>query len=115
MSTTVQVKCDDSSHLYWREGDSGSWARLTSSKSSAPTIAVTSRSSITFEFYKYSGSDHGIEYKVSPQSSASRLHSSSSAPSVTVSSGDDNCVYFAKTSSNPSWYCGYVRVSDTSK
>lgn len=107
MSTTVEVKCDDETHLYWREVGTSSWAQLAAV--GGPTIEVISTVSVTFEFVQYSSSAYAVWYKDDPGSTPQQLPTSS-GPSVNVTSGSRNQVHFAKSSGGP-YSSGYVKVS----
>lgn len=114
MTTSIEVKCDDSTHLYWREVGTSAWAQLGASKDDSPAITVISSGSVTFEFVKHSGSNHSVLYKPSPDGRTTDLPTSN-GPTILVTSPGDNYVYFSQNQSTQRWYGGYVKVSPTSR
>jgi hypothetical protein len=114
MTTSIEVKCDDSTHLYWRQVGTSAWAQLGDTTGNSPAITVTSSSSVTFEFVKHNGSNHSILYKPSPDGRTTDLPTSN-GPTVVVPSPGDNYVYFSRNQSTPRWYGGYVKVSPTNR
>lgn len=108
MSTivTIEVNCDDTTHLYWREQGSGTWTQLSDSIPSAPTITVNNSSTVTFVFTQYSGSNEDIIYK-------DGINGTPKLPpqSKDVDPGETELVFFAERASSPQWYGGYVKVS----
>jgi hypothetical protein len=108
MTTTIEVKCDDETHLYWREVETSTWAQLTAQ--GGPIIKAISTGSVTFEFVKYGASTYNVFYKENPNDTAQQLPTSG-GPTVIVGSGDRNQVHFSR-SSGGTYYTGSVTVSD---
>ncbi len=110
---TIEIKCDSPTSLSWRETTTSSWALLGATSATAPTISVTSTSPVTFVFVQAGASANSVSYKDDPGSTPVTLPTSG-GPSVVVSTGDDNLVYFAQANQRvPGWYCGYVKVSSS--
>jgi hypothetical protein len=114
MTTSIEVKCDDTDHLYWREVGTSSWAQLGSTKGSSPSITVYSTISVTFEFLQYSGSNHSILFKAATGDTPVVLPTSN-GPTVVVPSPGDDYVYFSRNQATQRWYGGYVKVSATGR
>lgn len=114
MTTSIEVKCDDSTHLYWRQVGTSAWAQLGATKEESPTITIYSSAVVTFEFLKNSGSNHSILFKPSSDGRTTDLPTSN-GPTVSVPSPGENYVYFSQNQSTQRWYGGYVKVSPTNR
>ena len=111
MTTTIEIKCDDTTHLYWRHTTTSPWTLLTPTAATAPSISVTSTSPVTFMFVQSGASANSVSYKDDPGSTPVTLPTSN-GPTVVVSTAGSNLVYFAQANQRtPGWYCGYVKVS----
>lgn len=107
-SVTVELRCDDTNHLYWRKQGTPTWSLLTLRPDDAPDITEVSSSAVTFGFVQHSGSTHDVVYTTDPGSTSQSLPAS-----IQVTSGAGNDVYFSRSGSSPRWYCGHVKVSSS--
>jgi len=108
MSTIINVKCDDITTLYFRKGINGPWQLLTSP--AGPSIDTQSSGSITYEFLKDSSSTYDVIFK-----DTGTTLPTSGGPTKVVASGDSDEVSFAKDEPAPTYYGGYVTVSEDAR
>ena len=102
---TIEVKCDSSTLLYWRELGGSSWDQLAENTSEAPTITATESTTTTFRFVQYSGSTYDVIFKDSAEGTPQSLPAS-----VQLGPDDLQDVYFSRDSQSPRWYAGYIKV-----
>ena len=105
MILTIEVNCDDSTHLYWREQGTSGWTQLAASVANAPTIEAGSATTTTFVFVQYTGSNHDVLYRDGYGGTPSLLPQSKA-----VDPGETELVFFSERSASPRWYAGYVKV-----
>lgn len=105
MSVTIEVKCDGSNDLFWREQGGSTWTQLAANPDNAPIIAADQPDTTTFELEEHSSSTYPVLYKPStngtPQSLPAQLQ---------LSPGDGQHVFFSRDTTTQRWYAGYIRV-----
>ncbi len=109
-NTIIEVKCDDDTTLYFRKQGDNDWLQLAPTSSRAPTIGVTSRDPITFEFVKFVNSNFNVFFKRTQSALPT-----SDGPTLQVSSNHNEETNFAKDDTTHTFYVGYVAVNEDSR